>query len=157
MAEHKCVRCIADPPKSGNVRKIVSGKTARTWLCYTHDLEKKREDKLKRRFATVARQYGLTPAQYVALLEYQNYLCAVCRIANGKTKALAVDHDHKLAKQHGHDVKKACIDCVRGLLCSTCNQIIIGRYSQQQLQNAIDYKHEPPFVAMRRLGLVPAA
>ncbi len=84
-AEHKCVRCIANPPKSGNVRKIVSGKTARTWLCYSHDLEKKREDKEKRRLSHVARQFGLTAEQYKKLYEYQGRKCAFHRFrATGK-------------------------------------------------------------------------
>lgn len=172
MTEHLCVDCLALPeiPKGKVVpreqvrelyrpkapAKIVSGNTKRSWRCTYHTRAKKARDKERARFATVARTYGLTPAQYVALLVYQNYLCAVCKVANGKTKALAVDHDHRLAKLHPHDEKKACVDCVRGLLCSVCNQILIGRYNKAQLQNAIDYKEEPPFVRMRRLGLVPA-
>lgn len=112
---------------------------------------------MRARFAHVARQFGLTPEQYIALLEYQNYLCAGCRVANGKTKALAVDHDHHLARLHDHPEDKACVDCVRGLLCSQCNHIVIARYSIEQLRWCIEYKTEPPFVRMRRLGLVPAA
>jgi Recombination endonuclease VII len=150
---HICVDCIVEQPKT--VRKIVSGKTVLTFRCATHTREKKARDKMKARFAHVARTYGLTPEQYIALLEYQQYLCAVCRIANGKTKALAVDHDHALAKLHPHDVKKACVECVRGLLCGPCNQHVIGRLGLTQLQNAVSYKEEPPFVRMRRLGLVP--
>lgn len=152
MAEHLCVECKLDPPKT--VRKIVSGNTARSWRCTTHTRAFKARQKQQRRFATVARQYGLTPEQYVALLEYQNYLCAGCRKANGKTKALAVDHDHYLARQHDHPEDKACVDCVRGLLCSQCNHIVIGRYSIEQLRWCIEYKQEPPFVRMRRLGIV---
>jgi hypothetical protein len=152
MIVHLCVDCKLDSPKT--VRKIVSGNTARSWRCSTHTREKKARDKMRARFGHVARTYGLTPEQYVALLEYQEYLCAVCRIANGKTKALAVDHDHHLAKQHDHPVNKACIECVRGLLCGPCNQHVIGRLGLTQLQNAVDYKREPPFVRMRRLGIV---
>jgi hypothetical protein len=152
MAEHLCVECKLAPPKT--VRKVTSGNTARSWRCYSHTLAKKRRDKEKRRFAHVARQYGLSADEYIALLEFQGYLCAVCRVANGKTKALAVDHDHRLARQHDHPEDKACRNCVRGLACGPCNQHVLGRLGVEQLQNAIDYKTEPPFVKMMRLGLV---
>ena len=152
MAEHLCVDCRIDPPKT--VRKIVSGGSVLTWRCHTHTRTKQRRDKQARRFAYVARQYGLSPEQYVALLEFQDYRCAVCRIANGTSRALAVDHDHALAKLHGHPEDKACIECVRGLLCGIDNQQVLGRLGVNQLQNAINYKNDPPFQRMRRLGIV---
>lgn len=58
--------------------------------------------------------YGITLAEYEALLESQNGVCAIC---GGKEKRksryggvcrLHVDHDHKSGK-------------VRGLLCQQCN------------------------------------
>lgn len=154
MAEHKCVRCIANPPKSGNVRKIVSGKTARTWLCATHDREKKKEDKLKRRYAHVARQFGITADEYVALYEYQGGTCALprCR-ATGASRALAVEHDHDLAKLHDHPDDKACRHCVRGLVCYVHNYWLLGRLVGD-LQDGLDYLDDPPFQRMRREGLV---
>lgn len=60
-------------------------------------------------------RFGLSPEQYAALLESQNYKCAICGEAETgqasrikRTKALAVDHDHLTGK-------------VRGLLCTKCN------------------------------------
>ncbi|KAI4219973.1 MAG: hypothetical protein L6R40_008697, partial [Gallowayella cf. fulva] len=122
--------------------------------CTTHLREKNKREKEARRYAHVARTYGLTAEQYLALLIYQDYRCAICRIANGKTKALAVDHDHALARTHDHPEDKACYLCVRGLVCGPDNQYVLGRLGLTQLQNAVDYKQEPPFVKMRRLGLV---
>lgn len=56
-------------------------------------------------------RYGLTPEQYKALYEAQNGSCYICQRATGKTKRLAVDHDHATGY-------------VRGLLCGPCNSIL---------------------------------
>lgn len=62
--------------------------------------------------AMVAKTYGLTAADYDALLRLQGGRCAICR-AKPKSKRLAVDHDHKTG-------------AVRGLLCSRCNHDLMG-------------------------------
>jgi len=64
------------------------------------------------------RSFGLTPDDYVALLEAQGGTCALCgrpervkdRMGNTRTN-LAVDHD-------------AITGAVRGLLCHHCNAAI---------------------------------
>jgi hypothetical protein len=83
--------------------------------------------------ANIKRKYGLTPEQYDLIYVTQGGKCAICQIATGKTKKLAVDHDHKTGK-------------VRGLLCSTCNRMILGtlRDDITALQRAIDYLITPP-------------
>lgn len=61
----------------------------------------------------VQRVYGLEPGEYARLLAIQGGTCAVYRCparGTGKKK-LAVDHDHKTG-------------AVRGLLCSTHNQLL---------------------------------
>lgn len=58
---------------------------------------------------TLRVKYGLTPEQYLAMLEYQGGRCAICLRLPGKAR-LNVDHDHKT----GH---------VRGLICFTCNKM----------------------------------
>jgi hypothetical protein len=64
------------------------------------------------------KQYGLTVAQYDAILEAQGHVCAICRHPEThvssftkKTRRLCVDHDHNTGR-------------VRGLLCSRCNRAI---------------------------------
>jgi hypothetical protein len=56
------------------------------------------------------RQYGLTPADYDALLERQGGVCAICGATQGSQRAarLFVDHDHTTGR-------------VRGVLCQSCN------------------------------------
>jgi hypothetical protein len=79
------------------------------------------------------RKFGLTPEQYDLIYQAQGGKCAICQVATGKTKKLAVDHDHKTGK-------------IRGLLCSTCNRMILGtlRDDITALQRAIDYLVTPP-------------
>src|SRR5262249_40915447 len=66
--------------------------------------------------------YGISDKDYDELLEFQGGKCALCRWANGRTRRLSVDHDHKCAM--GHDPKEGCPECVRGLLCRPCNNLL---------------------------------
>lgn len=60
-------------------------------------------------------RFGITPEQYLEMLEAQDGLCAICERPErstdkkGWTKALAVDHDHDTG-------------AIRGLLCANCNK-----------------------------------
>lgn len=67
------------------------------------------------------RVYGITLAEYGALLLAQGGVCAVCKqpetqFMNGAVKALCVDHDHACCPS-----KHSCGKCIRGLLCHFCN------------------------------------
>lgn len=53
-------------------------------------------------------EYGLTPAQYQAMVEQQDGKCAICLRAPRGRLPLHVDHSHSDGK-------------IRGLLCSHCN------------------------------------
>lgn len=69
------------------------------------------------RSASLKRKFGITLAQYEALLDAQGGGCAVCSKTEGANgRRLAVDHDHSCCPS-----QKTCGQCVRGLLCSTCN------------------------------------
>ena len=64
------------------------------------------------------REYGLTVAEYDALLARQAFRCAICHRpettrtkATGEVRRLTVDHDHVTGK-------------VRGLLCLNCNRVV---------------------------------
>lgn len=73
--------------------------------------------------------YGISQAQYEALLEEQGGVCAIChRPEKSKNaKNLSVDHDHVTGK-------------VRGLLCSFCNHALgYFRDDITALERAIDY------------------
>ncbi|MFE7072715.1 endonuclease VII domain-containing protein [Streptomyces sp. NPDC057620] len=71
-----------------------------------------------KRKANLAKNYGLTVAEYDALLRHQGGVCAVCGKGEpnahgrtGKQFRLAVDHCHETG-------------AVRGLLCQKCNRAI---------------------------------
>jgi hypothetical protein len=71
---------------------------------------------------SVARTYGISAAQYQALLEAQGGRCYLCR--RRSSQRLAVDHDHACCPG-----KVSCGKCVRGLLCAPergCNLGLVG-------------------------------
>jgi hypothetical protein len=100
--------------------------------CYTHDraINKARSEAAHDR--AVQRAYGLPPGGYARLLAAQGGVCFICRRANGKTKRLAVDHNHK-------------DDKVRGILCGPCNQLLGHvRDDPDTLIRAAQYLINPP-------------
>lgn len=82
-------------------------------------------------------RYGILAEEYHALLDSQNYSCAICKkpenvIVNGKVIRLAVDHCHARDK-------------VRELLCIRCNRVLGSvEDNSELLQNMIYYlnKHK---------------
>lgn len=105
--------------------------------CATHHREHTKAAKARAAARRVENTYGITDAEYAAILEHQGGRCAVCGKARGITRRLAVDHDHATG-------------AVRGLLCDPCNRIVIGRYDADALARAIVYLANPP--APRALG-----
>jgi hypothetical protein len=78
--------------------------------------------------------YGLKPGQYEQMLWEQDGLCAICRQA--PRDAMNVDHDHACCPER----KKACGNCVRGLLCRNCNSLLgYAKESVDVLLSAIRY------------------
>lgn len=73
-------------------------------------------------------KYGLEPNHKQALLEKQNYGCAICGYKFGQKKGdTKVDHCHNNGQ-------------VRGLLCDLCNRGLgMMRDNVQSLENAINY------------------
>lgn len=90
-----------------------------------------------------ARVYGLAPGGHAALVRIQGGVCPICLRANGKTKRLAVEHDHKRESEFRGGI--------RGAVCGPCNKDLLGhcRDSVEMLQRAIDYLLDPP---ANRLG-----
>lgn len=84
---------------------------------------------------SLKKKYGLTLAEYDAILALQNNVCAVCKQPErkqirGETVRLAVDHCHVTGK-------------VRGLLCRDCNcSLGFLKEDVQTLRNLIDYLTE---------------
>jgi hypothetical protein len=68
-------------------------------------------------------RYGITTAQYEALLAHQGGVCAGCGVSECPSgKALSVDHDHECCPPGANTIaERGCGRCVRGLLCTVCN------------------------------------
>lgn len=80
--------------------------------------------------------FGLTRASYEAMLEAQDGRCAICRRASpGGKGRWHIDHDHSCCGP-----RKACGECIRGLLCFSCNAALgYMRDSPATLIAAADY------------------
>ena len=100
--------------------------------CATHDRQAKRMSKSGAHERRVQKVYGLRPGQYGEIYLFQGQVCAICRRATGKTRALSVDHDHSTGY-------------VRGLLCRPCNDILgVIRDDLQAAQRIVRYLVSPP-------------
>lgn len=87
--------------------------------CATCNRAKGKQDKLKAHGRRTETNFGIPAELYWALYEFQGGTCAIlgCR-ATGKTRRLAVDHDHKCCPG-----RTSCGKCIRGLLCFVHNEM----------------------------------
>jgi hypothetical protein len=92
---------------------------SRSKIHYQENKEQYKNNQIKNRDhirdTRFKKHYGIGLDEYNKILIKQNNVCVICRSPetmidsrNGKTRALAVDHNHKTSK-------------VRGLLCRRCN------------------------------------
>lgn len=124
--KQRCVDCVqegvtTDRPIAAGIRKP---------RCATHERARKHRARASAHASMVQRTYNLTGDQYAILYQAQGGVCAICRVATGKVKRLAVDHDHDTGE-------------VRGLLCGPCNQTI-GRLRVEALVRAVNYLYDSP-------------
>lgn len=83
-------------------------------------------------------KYKITHDEYLAMLESQHGVCAICGNPPPSDKLLAVDHDHSCCPG-----SRSCGKCVRKLLCLDCNTSLGGfKDDTLLLQRAIDYLKE---------------
>lgn len=82
-------------------------------------------------------KYGLTAQEWLAILEQQGGVCAVCKKAP-TTGRLCIDHEHvKGWKKMPPEKRK--LFC-RGLLCFFCNLHYVGRgITVQRSRNVTEY------------------
>lgn len=93
----------------------------------------------------VGNTYGLPDGFYDALYEAQGGRCAWCGKASGKTKKLAVDHDHSCCPG-----STSCGKCARGLLCAPCNTFLGYQMGDnpETIKRGARYLVEPPAQAL---------
>lgn len=70
------------------------------------------------RWYNIKRVFGIDKDTWTYLSDLQNGVCALCAEEDPKQN-LSVDHNHSCCGS-----EKACMHCIRGLLCSTCNRVL---------------------------------
>lgn len=136
-----CVDCVKDGITT--VRPTPHG-GPRTPLCVSHHRARRSATRGRARASRLAKVYGITQEQYDALYEAQGGRCNGCQRANGKSKALAVDHAHTEG-------------FVRQLLCGPCNFGVLGhlRDDPAALRRLADSIENPPAFAVIGRVVVP--
>ena len=135
MPNPNCARCrkpLSRPRLEARKRK-----------CYRCEVAVRREGKQKAHDRAIESE-DFTAADYWQLYEMQDGHCAVhtCR-AQGKSKFLAVEHDHKC--EMGHDPSRWCRVCVRGLTCSMHNEWIGRAGDDPEIFDSLaSYLRNPP-------------
>jgi len=96
-----------------------------------------------RRNGHLRAKYGITLDTYEEILARQDGRCAICRLPAEEAKVkgnwgrlgpvLSVDHDHGCCPG-----LFTCGDCVRGLLCETCNRAL-GYVERAGIENVVAY------------------
>lgn len=95
--------------------------------------------KVRSRKSTLKRYFQMTPESYAAMSAAQDHKCSICKRtaseADAHRKDLCVDHDHSCCPGN-----TSCGDCIRGLICSTCNTAL-GYFqdSIERMKSAIKY------------------
>lgn len=113
--------------------------------CASHNRARRATNSAKAHARRLVTVYGITADEYDRILEVQNGRCAICVRASGLRKRLSVDHDHAQAILDGHAEESGCPECVRGLLCSTCNKMLgHGRDDPEFFHRAAEYLREWP-------------
>lgn len=121
--------------------------------CTTHHNATKRERRLASKIRHVEKTYQLSADEYDALYKFQGGKCALCQRATGASKRLAVDHDHQQAMIDGHHPDKGCPSCLRGLVCSVCNDILAHFRSDPSAGLRVTaYLTRSPWKTLREVG-----
>jgi recombination endonuclease VII len=82
--------------------------------------------------------YGLTPEQFDRLLDAQQRTCGMCHEPFEEGQLIHIDHDHACCRGKS----RSCGECIRGLLCHTCN-IALG-HIERRYAMARAYLDSPP-------------
>lgn len=133
MTARRCKDCLAEGITTFREAHFAGPR------CATHNRARKQVTAASARARNWLAKYGITASEYDAILEAQGGRCAICERANGRTKKLAVDHDHELEATVGSRRS------VRGLLCGPCNRMVgDARDNPAFFRQAARYLDDPP-------------
>jgi hypothetical protein len=97
--------------------------------------------------------YGFTDESFAQLFESQGGCCALCRRGFEGYRSTDVDHDHNapcITVLGDHKSREGCPQCVRGLVCQSCNAYL--RWYEQSDVRDDPIKNE--YLASRPLARV---
>lgn len=155
-----CCRCKAEKPLTefwprhtrggapASKCKDCSRDAQREWRKRQPDYDKRRYQavKVETRERHLVRKYGVSLADYDAMLEAQGGKCAICHTTPNTQRygVFHVDHCHATGK-------------VRGLLCRGCNNVlgVVGD-DPAALQRAIEYLTRPELIGRAILASLQA-
>lgn len=123
----RCPECLAEGITTKRPNPYPAGR------CATHHRRNKKRISARNHARRTEATFGILASEYWMLYEAQGGKCAICRIATGRTRRLAVDHDHETG-------------LVRGLCCSSCNYTLLGRFGPDMMRRALEYLESPPAV-----------
>jgi hypothetical protein len=85
-----------------------------------------------------AKRQGLSQAEVLEAIRAQAGRCAIGGEPLGAQ--VMVDHDHQLARMHGHNPERGCVGCFRGITCNGHNAAL-GAFGDDPtlLRRAADY------------------
>lgn len=141
MKAPTCIDCIAE----GQTRyRPTPHGGPRSPLCVSHYRARKKARSARAHEIRLEKNFSISAELYARLYSAQGGKCYVCRIASGKTKRLAVEHDHEKARNEcGHDSERGCPNCIRGLACGRCNKLV-AFLGPDALARAITLQVNPP-------------
>lgn len=122
-----CKDCVAEGVTTKRNAPYAGPRCTTHWRVFRADQKARQHEK------RVMDTYGLAPGEYERLLIAQGGRCAIhgCR-ATGRTKRLAVDHNHATGE-------------VRGLLCGPHNQLLgYNGDNPDTFRSLADYLESPP-------------
>jgi hypothetical protein len=145
VSDHECVDCLALPPDERPARPRPATGGPRSKRCVTHRRALSVARKAQAHERYVSSTYSLPEGLYDLILAAQGGACGWCTLAQGKSRRLAVDHDHSCCPG-----PTSCGKCVRGLLCSECNQFLGRRMrdSPEAIRRGASYLTFPPAQAV---------
>jgi hypothetical protein len=138
MRQTRCVDCN----ELGHVTDRVASHPGPR--CLEHHRERKRWASKQAHGKRLEKVYQITSAIYDFIYKWQGGVCYGCRKAKGTRRRLAVDHDHRKAREVcGHDPNMGCPNCIRSLLCNYCNEVV-GRLDADALRRLAEVLEDPP-------------
>lgn len=135
MASPSPRRCKNADPGTPHAKRPAPKPGPRCVTCHREVLAERRA---KARAKRIHDTYGLTEEDFAAVMEAQNWKCAICKKPFVRKNG-AVDHDHKIEKLEG--VRAS----VRGIIHGWENTIL-GRVgdSPEHLEAMAEYLRNPP-------------